>query len=212
MIRQAQVRRLMFLAVVAALLLQLTGCTYMKARGRDAMDMFDVGITVNDSVVPQFGCYFDQFTVIGIGYSHVDCKVLGVVNRHAGFMNYKNHDWNALVWGSKQDGAEPFNPADPRQARQDQRNLKERPAFDTGFVREIPSENTPPPLQFAQCNRIIHLGYVGVIFNVRPGEILDFILGWSTLDIIGDDDLKDPDDAASTTEVKKNDEKKSDAK
>jgi len=71
-------------------------------------------------------------------------------------------------------------------------------------VREIPSENTPPPLQFVQCNRIIHLGYVAVVFNLRPADMLDFILGWSTLDIIGDDDLKDSDE--------KIDEKKSDAK
>jgi hypothetical protein len=36
----------------------------------------------------------------------------------------------------------------------------------------------------------IHLGHVGLVSNFRWGEILDFALGWTTLDIANDDGVK----------------------
>ena len=35
-----------------------------------------------------------------------------------------------------------------------------------------------------------HLGPVGLVTNFRWGEIFDFFLGWTTLDIANDDGVK----------------------
>jgi hypothetical protein len=33
----------------------------------------------------------------------------------------------------------------------------------------------------------VHLGHAGLVANLRWGEALDFLLGWTTLDIANDD-------------------------
>lgn len=48
-----------------------SGCSYMKARGNDAKNMFDLGISINKSWKPQFAFYFDCFNMTPIGYGAV---------------------------------------------------------------------------------------------------------------------------------------------
>jgi hypothetical protein len=33
----------------------------------------------------------------------------------------------------------------------------------------------------------VHLGHVGLVMNLRWGEVADFLVGWTTLDLAGDD-------------------------
>lgn len=180
-------RRLSFFMFLLVASLSLNGCTYLKNRGNDARDIFDVGVTVNTSLKPQFAFYFDQFSIFTLGYSHFKGKIFGNVNSKDGLLDYENYDWGVVAWGSRKEGADPFDPTDPRQARADQKDLKERPRFDLGLAR-IPFSNDPPPWrQYIECHRIFHFGYVGIVFNLRPLDLIDFLVGWTTLDILHDD-------------------------
>ena len=59
--------------------------------------------------------------------------------------------------------------------------------YNVGLVRMIAQDNTPPPLTFTSCRRLIHFGWIGIGFNIRPVEFVDFVAGFTTLDITGDD-------------------------
>ncbi len=166
-----------------------TGCAYLNARGRDALDIMDIGITVTDKWSPDFSLYADFFQITPIGYTSIDGKVLGIGNRQIGLLNYENNSWGILLGGSDRKGSGAFNPEDPRQVRADQRDASERPRFNTGVVRMIAEGNAPPTPTFFECDRGIHLGWIGFHFSLRPLDLLDFILGWSTLDILEDDDV-----------------------
>jgi hypothetical protein len=67
-----------------------------------------------------------------------------------------------------------------------------RPEYGKGVVTLIQHDNRPPPITYMQCRRNIHLGWIGIHASGRPLDILDFILGWTTLDILGDDNPPAP--------------------
>jgi hypothetical protein len=165
----------------------LSGCAYMRDRGNDALDIFDIGFTVTDKCEPDFALYADLPGRTPIGGACVEGKLFGIGDRQIGYMKYRNSSWGAIAWGSEFQGCGDFNANDTYQAREDQRNLKERPRFNTGFVNMIQNDNTPPLLPFFTCDKIIHIGYIGFLANCRPVELVDFILGWTTLDIVCDD-------------------------
>lgn len=174
--------------------LTITGCAYLRARGNDALDIIDIGITVNDKWSPDFGIYADFFSITPIGFCRIDGKELGIGNRQIGWLDYIDKSWGVLLWGSELKGAGKFNPTDPHQARKDQRNLETRPRFNTGIVRMSMEDNLPPLLCFFECDRGVHLGWIGLHFTLRPVDLIDFVLGWTTLDILGDDHLTQPEE------------------
>ncbi len=179
----------LFLVALAGLVTIQSGCTYMRDRGRDALDIVDVGVTVTDKWQPDFGLYVDFFQITPIGYTTIDGKVLGWGNRQIGWLDYHSHNWGVLAWGSEQKGTGEFDPRDPHQTQLDQVTATERPRFNTGIPRLIAQEkNRPPFLQFIECDRGIHLGWIGVHASIRPFDIVDFVLGWTTLDIMADDE------------------------
>jgi hypothetical protein len=175
------------LILVAFLVVLTNGCAYFKHRGNDALDFIDLGVTVNQTWWPAFGVYFDPFSLMPLGYSNVDAKFIGMSHRQVGAIDYTNHAWGAIVWGRERRGIGPFNPNNPYHARPDQRDLTQRPVFDVGPVGLAAADNPPPWLHYFEFNRGIHVGWVGVDTTCRISEMLDFILGWTTLDIIGDD-------------------------
>jgi len=183
-------RLVRWLLLLLTLSLFFSGCTYLKNRGNDAMDIIDIGITFNNEWKPDFGLYFDFFNVLPIGYANVDGKMIGWGNRNAGWLDYNERSWGVIGWGSEKRGCGEFNPLDPHQARPDQRTLAERPDFNVGVVRMASEDNSPPVPQFFECNKMIFLGWIGIYNTCRPGDIIDFILGWTTLDIMGDDIAK----------------------
>ena len=152
----------------------------------------DIGISVNDKWTPQFGLYFDFFNLTPIGFGHLDGKVLGIGNRQLGFMDYQNKSWGVLAYGHEKHGYGVFNSKDPEVVRPDQSDLTERPMFTVGGAGAFSGENRPPKLQFIECNRCIHIGWIGIQHTMRPAAILDFILGWTTFDLLGDNDLPPP--------------------
>jgi len=176
------------LSLIAAVML-LQSCTYLKNRGNDALDIVDIGITVTPSVKPDFALYFDFFNMTPIGYSTVDGKLLGIGYRQAGALDYQAHNWGVLAYGSEKQGAGVFNPNDPRQARAGAEPAKPWPAYDAGFVRVFAEDNPPPKFHYMECTRQIHLGWIGFLMDFRPVDLLDFIVGWTTIDFLHDDHI-----------------------
>ncbi len=180
------------ITIIVAGLLSSSGCSYLNARGRDALDIVDVGVTVTDKWTPDFGLYFDFFSITPVGFSTVDGKVLGIGNRKIGLLDYEDHSWGVLLWGSEKKGTGAFNPDDPRQARNDIDEASGHPRYNMGVVRMALQNNLPPRLQFIECDRILHLGWIGIHATIRPFDLVDFILGWTTFDLMGDDDVIPP--------------------
>ena len=186
-------RRVFALNLVLLSILVLTsGCTYMQKRGHDAMDIIDIGIALPKGPKPQFGLYFDFFNILPLGYSHVEAKQIGMANRQAGYMDLEHTSWGVIGWGKEKKGSGEFDAFDAHQVRADLAGIEARPAYNVGIPRMSVEGDAPPPQQFFECDRIIYLGYIGIHATIRPFDILDFVLGWTTLDIMGDDEPLQP--------------------
>jgi len=184
------VRVLSSLVCLVMIVLFVNGCAYLSNRGRDALDIMDIGITFNNDLKPRFGLYIDFFNILPLGYSNVEGKSFGIGNRQIGLLDFQHKSWGVIAWGSEQKGSGEFNPQDPHQARPDQAGESQRPRFNTGIVRMASEDNAPPVLQFLECDRVLHLGWIGIHATMRPFDIIDFILGWTTLDIMKDDNIQ----------------------
>jgi hypothetical protein len=184
--------RIVLIVLIGFILLINSGCApgYMQDRGNDALDIVDLGVIVNKDSKPQLGLYFDFFSITPIGYANVEGTSFGIGNRQVGKMDFINDSWGVIAWGSERKGRGTFNPRDPHQARPDQAGLEEWPRFNAGIPRLIAEDNSPPVLQYFECDRVIHLGWIGMYMTVRPLDIFDFLLGWTTIDIMGDDESR----------------------
>jgi hypothetical protein len=179
--------------------LLLQSCTYMGQRGNDVLDIFDIGFTVTDKAQPDLALYFDFFNMVPIGFAKVDGKLLGLGHRQFGWLDYHARHWGLLAYGSEMQGIGTFNPNDPRQARQDGLPKEAWPTHDAGFVRVFTGDNPPPRMHHIECTRQLHLGWLGFLMNIRPVEMVDFLVGWTTADILMDDDIA-PVEAATRPE------------
>ncbi len=179
-----------------ALALALCGCQkYWRDRRNDFGDAMTVGITVSKS--PQFAFYpIDYFNISPLGYSRLDGRFSGLCGGKWQTVELHDHTWGVLLWGSDHLQLGEFDPADtrlfaPSQLAElkaaGQEPPKERPRYNKGPLRLAAQDNAPPPLTFFSCRRNIHLGWVGFHLAMNADEMLDFLLGFTTLDIKGDD-------------------------
>ena len=193
------------------LALSVTGCTYMGKRGHDAADMLEIGLTFSSK--PQFALLpVDYFNLIGLGYSGVEGTYVGIGNRTVGVMPIKDEQsYGLLFWGKDTLKIGEFNPNDPHEVRvAEMRKLVEagqplpsaRPDYNKGLVRLPLENNAPPPITFMQCRRNFHFGWFGLHASLRPLDIIDFLVGWTTLDILGDDLGSRPDVRLATAPAK----------
>ena len=176
------------LSVLAACVL-LSGCStpYMKNRGNDLADIFDIGITVNGGA-PQFRLDFEPFFLTA-GYSDLHCKLIGLGGRKFGINDFESKGWGAILTGKGVYGTGPFDPTDPRQyadPSHPENAPKERPSYDMGLIPLATDGNTLWT-KYAECNKGIHLGWIGIHLPCRPLDLIDFVLGFTTLDIMHDD-------------------------
>ncbi len=148
----------------------MSGCAYMRDRGNDAMDMLDVGVTVSPE--PKFGAYVGFQSLLGLGYSNFEGQFLGLGGGNAGLMDARYHAASLVVTGSEnwQFGGSPARESDT----------------DIGLAML----NGGGPDSFARfftCPKFIHLGFVGIVLNCAPGQVVDFLIGFTTLDLGRDD-------------------------
>lgn len=187
--RNGPVGRVWTLALlIASTVFFSSGCAYFKNRGNDAMDFLDVGVTVSDSWKPSFRCYFDMFVVTPIGFAATDCNFYGLSHRRFGKMDIRDHSWGVLLLGKERRGIGEFDASNPYHARQDQSDLTDWPTYKVGVVGLIAKPDPPPWRQFFEGKRGLHLGWVGIDLTCRINEMVDFLLGWTSLDIMSDDE------------------------
>jgi hypothetical protein len=173
------VQRMGLLLALAVTLLAFQGCanavTYAQHRAEDFAEMVDVGFTITKT--PQIGLYWNSLSFGPGGYSNIDGWFAGWGGGKFGVQRHYNKCYGFLYlyeeigWGD-------FDKNDPR----------------TLYVQHngIPGILMPPyvsnPAYIPACVHFFpHLGYVGFVWNARWTEIVDFALGWTTLDIAGDD-------------------------
>lgn len=151
-----------------------SGCAYLKNRGNDALDVLDIGVTASKK--PKFAFYASDLNIIAIGYSNVDGTLVGIGGREVGVMPVRHHAGCIVLYGYEQFGYEDFNMEDSESPEK----------WRVGIIALL--EGPPPPKgQIANVPRMLHLGWIGLAFNVRLGELADLILGLTTLDIMDDD-------------------------
>ena len=162
------------LLLLGAALLAAPGCTYLRNRGRDAAEMFDLGLTF--SKTPQIGLYVNCPVIAPIGFGKVDGYYAGVGRGKVGVMEHHQRNAGAVIWGYEKNSWQAAG-KDGTKAQEDQ---------PVGLLAIARGERGEQPYRVS-CKHYFHLGWVGVTANICWVEIADFFLGWFLIDISGDD-------------------------
>ena len=170
------VRRMLGMWIaVAVLALMSAGCAYMTDRGNDALDMFDMGFTVTSE--PRFAVYAGFQSLIALGYSDVDGKMIGIGDRDVGVLDFRHNSAGMVLEGYEQLGVgSDYDPAS-----------EDSPVKRGIGLGLIYGDYPDSFIDAMNCPKLVHVGFIGFNLNCKLGEIFDFILGWSTLDIANDD-------------------------
>jgi hypothetical protein len=134
----------------------LVGCggPYWTARGNDAKDMVDFGITTSSK--PCFAFYLpgDYFNLTPLGYNNLEGTFHGVGARRVGSMPIRDGSWGLLLWGSKKIQIGEFDPDEPRHiapSRVAELRAAGKPLpteverYNDGVVRLLCMDHAPPP-------------------------------------------------------------------
>lgn len=164
----------------------LGGCAYMNDRADDAMEIIDIGVTV--SKTPQFSVYasgpFIQIGSLGVG--RVDGRFIGMGGGALRLMEpHYEESLGLLVWGQEKISYE-----------YSQEEIEAMPAQEAAeaanFMRVAPLGFAQGPMPdeeyIVSCPHFIHLGYLGVVGTPRYLQALDFIVGFTGLDLLMDDE------------------------
>lgn len=158
----------------ALLFLSLQGCTYLKYRGQDAMEVIDLGVTVSQK--PGFAFFYDFIPVIPIGVGYVDGYFAGMGGGKVGVMPHYEKSYGALLWGQEEVGFRDYEKDNPESLN-----------FQRTGVIGVFQGPVPGPDYMISCPHYVHLGWLGVVVSPRYLQMLDFLLGFTTLDFCHDD-------------------------
>ncbi len=110
----------------------------------------------------------------------MDGKLIGLGQRQVGLLDMRYKAAGSLLegyeqygYGAKYDASDPDSP--PRRGA------------GLGLIYHETPKTVPEALQ---CPKFVHLLFIGLDVNCKLGEVFDFILGWTTLDI-GRDDVRE---------------------
>jgi hypothetical protein len=163
-------RALVLAGVLTALVLS-SGCAYMKDRGHDALNIFDIGITVTKE--PHFGLYAGFNTILALGYVNLpDGYLLGLGHTHFGALDMRYHGAGMFLEGYECQGYDDFDKNDP--------NSPQRRGMGVGLLYAHTPRTIPEALQ---CNKVLHVGWIGLDVNCKIGGLLNFIVGWTTFSL-----------------------------
>lgn len=175
------------ISLCALTLVLLVGCTYLENRVEDALDMADFGLSF--SAKPQFEVFVDApfATVYPIGYGDVDGYFLGVgQGKMAGFSKSYRLNYGVVLWGHEELSFKASKDELAAMSGEERKNAEEY--YHTGLGGFAQDQSFPPPKYLVSCPHYVHLGWVGVVATPRWWEMLDFVVGWTTLDVSFDDD------------------------
>ena len=169
-------RRVCVGIVFAALAASLTGCgSYLAKRGRDARQMVDIGTTHTEKSSTAF--FMCGVSLVGFGGGHLEGTFTGLGGNQVGTtklyyrsVGYGLWTYEEIGWGDDCDVSK-------------QETLYSYYGAVAGWIEHLPRRPGYAPA----CNHFIHFGHSGIVLNVRYLEVLDVLLGWTTLDLCGDD-------------------------
>jgi len=151
-----------------------SGCAYLKDRGNDALDILDVGITFTKE--PRIGLYADFQSIGSLGYAEIDGWMLGIGNRRAGWLPMRYHVGGAVLEG-REEWAYGDYESDP--------DIIQKQGVGLGMIYHGVPATVPKAFN---CAKFAHLVFIGVNLDCKIMEAVDFVLGWTTLDIGYDDE------------------------
>ena len=163
------------LGLVVALAV-LPGCAgkYFQHRLDDAIEMGDIGVTFSKK--PHWSVYGCAAGLASAGAGHVDGKFIGVGGGQVGQTKHYHKALGLLAWSFEEIGWGEFDITKPETLYIHHPGL-------LGYLVFLPRR----PAYAPGCMHILHLGYVGLMFNLRYMEMVDFVAGWTTFDLAGDD-------------------------
>lgn len=164
--------RIMLVGTLFASVAALQGCSYFQHRAQDAAEMFDLGVSLTKT--PQFSAYLNCPTIVPIGYGKIDGYYFGTGNGKAGAMRQKREETGLLFWGREKTSWNSF----------DEEDAEAIIVQDVGLVGLATDENAK---KRPVCIHHLHLGWLGVVWNIRWLEIPDFFAGLAAMDPMRDD-------------------------
>ena len=169
--------RLSVVMSLVVLLLAVQGCTYLRYRAEDLADVIDLGVTFSKKPgLAVYGtCPFSLVSGLG-GY--VDGYFVGWGGGQIGVTRHYLKAVGIVVIGAEEIGWGDFDKEDPATLNRAYQGVLGVPLFPFIWAR---------PAYMPACTHEVHLGWIGLVGNVRYVEVLDFALGWTTLDIACDD-------------------------
>ncbi len=171
--------RLSLLLALAGMFFALQGCTYARHRGEDFADMFDLGFTITKT--PQIGLYANGVSIICGGYSHLDGWFAGWGGGQFGITRHYNECWGLGFVGHETIGWGDFDRDDPSTMYTQWQGI--------GGAFSMPQETNPAYVP-ACVHFFPHLGFVGLVWNLRYMEMVDFMAGFANIDIANDDGVR----------------------
>lgn len=152
--------------VCALLLAGGAGCTYLRNRGSDAKQMMDLGFTFSKK--PQFGLYANCPMVTPIGYSKVDGYFVGVGGGKLGAGEHHQDNAGVLFWGREKNSWKGLD-------ENDKATTEDHKAGVVGIAQSAKEGN----LRYRPaCVHYLHLGFVGLMWNLNYHKMADFFCGW----------------------------------
>lgn len=168
-------RRLGICVGVAVLLVSLTGCeTYLEQRGQDAAQILEIGTTHTDK--PSTAFFLCGVSLVGFGGGHIEGTFSGIGGNQVGTTKLYYRSVGYGLWAYEEIGWGDYD-------KTKQETLYSYYGAIGGWIHHIARRPGYAPA----CNHFIHFGHGGFVFNLRYLEVLDFLLGWTMLDLCGDD-------------------------
>ena len=162
------------------------GCTavtkYFANRYNDALQMADVGITLTST--PQLGLYWNSLDALTFGYASLDGTFVGWGGNQIGETPFHVRAWG-FIYAYQEIGWGDYDVDDPKTMYITNGGL---PGYFMFWVPGIPQKI--PAYSPACVHFFPHLGYVGLCWGIRWYEVLDFIVGFTTIDLAGDDNAR----------------------
>ncbi len=169
------VRRVCVSVCLVVALSCTSGCAqYWRARGRDAAQMVEIGVTRTN--MPSTCVFVCGVSLIGIGGGHLEGMFTGIGGNQVGTTKCYYRSVGYGPWTYEEIGWGEYDVSK-------QETLYSYYGGIAGWVQHFPRRPGYAPA----CNHFIHFGHHGFVFNIRYLELLDFLLGWTTLDLCGDD-------------------------
>jgi len=186
-----------WMATAVLALCAVSGCTlgkqsvgeYFTYRANDLLDILELGFTYSDDA--QIALYGAGISgVFGVlGYADFDGYYIGMGGGQLGITRHYVHDWGLAVWGHEKVGWGTFDPNDPSTLNEQDVGVLGALFGPYGLAGHFGAWGGPGfhPGYMPACIHYIHLGWVGVVANLRYLEPLDFVLGIFCIDLFDDD-------------------------